>query len=193
MLKFFFVWDFACIIHFCFLVIFLLLMLGLSVLLLVSVTSLLPRFFMQSSSRWIDALTVSWMLTNPLPPSFLDTCSLFTLSLACKALWIVVSFLVLSSIPWGSTPVHFKNGPAHLTRQETAKVSILLMRLLLCSSVSSYFLVWIFFFFHLCLVGGVRFQNYQVFVSFLFSDHSDLHLVFLFLPSYVFYRYPILA
>ena len=38
------------------------------------------------------------MLASPLPPSFLGTYCLSTSSLRCKALWIVMSFLVLWSI-----------------------------------------------------------------------------------------------
>ena len=53
------------------------------------------ELFMKSSSRCIDSSTQSSMLTRPLPHSFLDTCSLSTSSLGCKALCIVMSFLVL--------------------------------------------------------------------------------------------------
>ena len=59
--------------HFCFLVIFVLLMLVLSVLFLVAVISLPPPFFIWSSRRCINALTSSWILASPLPPSFLCT------------------------------------------------------------------------------------------------------------------------
>ena len=77
------------------------------------------------------------MLTSPLPPSFLDTCSLSMLSLGYKALYIVMCFLVLWSICWSFSPVHFKNGPEYLTTQ----MFIPLMRFLLYSLVSSSFLV----------------------------------------------------
>ena len=46
---------------------------ALSVLFLVVVISLRPRFFMLSSSRCIDASMLSWMLTSPLHPSFFLT------------------------------------------------------------------------------------------------------------------------
>ena len=64
--------------HFCFLIIFVLLILVLSVLFMVAMISLPPRFFMQSSSRCIDASTILWMLASHLPHSFLDTYSLST-------------------------------------------------------------------------------------------------------------------
>ena len=41
--------------------------------------------FILSSSSCIDVATLSWMLTSPLPPSFLDTYGLSTSSLGCKA------------------------------------------------------------------------------------------------------------
>ena len=67
-------------------------MLSLSVLFLVAAISLPPRFFMKSSSLCIDASTLSWILTSPLPLSFLDAYSLSTLSLGCKTSCIVMSF-----------------------------------------------------------------------------------------------------
>ena len=45
------------------------------------------------SSRCIDASTLSSVLTSPLPPSFLDTYSLSTLSLRFNALCMVIIFL----------------------------------------------------------------------------------------------------
>ena len=56
------------------------------VLFLVAVISLHPRFFMQSFSCCIDASTSSWMMTSPLPPSFLYTFSLSTTSLG----WVMI-------------------------------------------------------------------------------------------------------
>ena len=53
-----------------------------------------------------------------------------------------------------------------------------------CSLVSSSFLVLLryicCFFFHLRLFDGVRFQYSQVFISFLFSEHSDFFLIWYF-------------
>ena len=57
-----------------------------------------------------------------------------------KALCIVMSFLILSSICWSSSLVHFKNGPENLT-SGTHQVFITLMRFLLRNLVSSSFLV----------------------------------------------------
>ena len=105
------------------------------------------------------------MLASCFPPSFLDTFSLST-SLGCKALCIVMSFLVLLSICLSSSLVHFKNGPMYLTRG-TIQVFIPLIRFLLCSLFRRVFsFSWgIFYnvFFHLCLFDGVRSQYSQVF------------------------------
>ena len=51
-----------------------------------------------------------------------------------------MGFLVFWSICWSSSFVHFKNGPEYLTRG-TALILITLIRFLLCSLVSSSFLV----------------------------------------------------
>ena len=67
-----------------------------------------------SSSR-IDASTRYWMLASLLSP-FLDTYSMLTLFLGCKALCIVMGFLVLGSISWSSSRVYFRYGPKYLTR-----------------------------------------------------------------------------
>ena len=74
-----------------------------------------------------------------------------------------------------------KSGPEYLT-MGTAQAFIPLMRFLLYSLVSSSFLVllrhsFLLFFLHLHQLVGVRFQYAQVFVSFFFSEHSDLFLV----------------
>ena len=126
--------------HFCFLVIFVLLILVLSVLFLVTVISLPPRFSMLSSSRCIDSSMLFSMLVSPIPPSIFDTYNLLTSSLGCKALCMVISFLVLWSICLSSSLVHSKNTPEYLMRM-TARVFIPLMRFLLFSLVSSSFLV----------------------------------------------------
>ena len=152
----------------------------LSVLFLVAVISLSPRFCILSSSRCIDESTLSSMLVSPLPPSFLDTYSLSTSSLECYALCMIISFLVLWSICLSSL-VHFKNGPEYLTRG-TAQVSIPLIRFLLHSFVSSSCLVllkysFFNFFFYLHLFDGVSFQYLQVFVGFLFSGSSNFILI----------------
>ena len=95
---------------------------------------------MQSSSRCIDALTLSSMLASPFPPSYLDTYSLSTSSLGCNALCMVISFLVLWSICLSLSLVHLRKGPKYLT-WGTTQVFISLMRFLLKSFVSSSFLV----------------------------------------------------
>ena len=114
---------------FCFLVIFVLLMLVLPVLFLAAIINLPMRFSMESLSHCIDASTLSSMLASPLPPSVLGTCSLPPSSLGCKALCIAMDFLVLWSICWSSSRIHFKIDPKYLTRGESP-VFIPLMRFL---------------------------------------------------------------
>ena len=107
---------------------------------------------MCSSSHCIDASTLPLKLASSLLPSFLCTYSLSTSSLGCKALCMVISFLVL----W-SNFFKTKNGPEYLTRA-TARVYIPLIRFLLYSFVSSSFLVLlsytflILFFISTCLM-----------------------------------------
>ena len=126
--------------YFCFLVFVILLSVMLSVLFLVAVISPPSCFFMQSSSRCMDASTLSSMLASPLPPSFRDTYSPSTSSLGCNALCMVISFLVLWSICLSSSLFHLRNCPEYLMRS-TAQVFIPLIRFLLLSFVLISFLV----------------------------------------------------
>ena len=127
-------------------------------------------FFIYSLINLIDVSMLFWMLANPLLPSFFDTYSLSTSSLQCKALCIVMSFLVHCSIFWSSL-IH-KNSPEYLTGR-TAQVFISLMRFLLYSFVSNHYLVLLkysfYFIFYLSQFHGVRIQYFQAHVTFLFS------------------------
>ena len=88
--------SYSCIyFYFWFLIVSGLLILVLPVLFLMPVVSLPLRFSILSSSRWIEAPTLSWMPESCLPPSFLDT---YSLSMWCKALCMVISFLDTRSI-----------------------------------------------------------------------------------------------
>ena len=109
--------------HFCFLVIFLLLFIVLSVSFLMAVNSPPSCFPMLSSNHCIDASTLSSMLASSLPPSFLDTYILSTSSLGCCALRMVISFLVLWSICLSSSLIHFRKDLEDLKRG-TAQVFI---------------------------------------------------------------------
>ena len=100
----------------CFLVLFVVLILMPSELFLVVVISLHSRYSMLSSSRYIDASTLSSMVASPLSP-FLNTYNLSTLSLRCNALFMVINFLVFWSICWSPSLIHFKNGPEYITRE----------------------------------------------------------------------------
>ena len=126
--------------HFCFPVVVILSLIELSLSSLMVVISPPSCFSMLSSSRCMDASTVSSMLASPLPPSFQDTYSLSTSSQGYNALCMVISFLVLWSICLSSSQVHLRKGPEYLT-SGTAQVSIPLMRFLLDSFVLSSFRV----------------------------------------------------
>ena len=106
----------------------------------------LSVFFIEAAiSCCIDAFTLSSMLVSHLPP-FLDSYCLSKSSLGSKAICVVTSFLVLWSICWSSSLVHFKNGPDYLTRG-TSHVFISLMRFLLCSLVSRIFPILLTYYF----------------------------------------------
>ena len=84
--------------HFCFPVIVIRLVPVSSVLFLVAVIRLPPRFCIWSLyciSRCIDASTLSSMMASHLPPSLPNIHSLSTSSMECNALCRVISFLVL--------------------------------------------------------------------------------------------------
>ena len=134
--------------HFRFLVVVILSSIVLSVSFLMAVIGPRSCFSMWSSSRCIDASTLSSMLASPLPPSFLDTYSQSTSSLGCNVLCMIISFLVLWSICLSSFLVHLRKGPEYLARC-TAKVFIPLMRFLLESFVSSSFLVLLIYSFRI--------------------------------------------
>ena len=77
-------------------------------------------------------------------PFFLDTYSLSTSFLRWKALYMVISFLVLCFICLRSYLVYFTNGPEYFTKR-TAQVFIPFIRFQLFSLLSSSFLVFLKF------------------------------------------------
>ena len=104
--------------HLCFLIIIDVLIVTLLDLFLVTVISLSLFFFcvvFEFSYWFIYSIfnvgeSSSYLL-------FLDTCCLSMSSLECRALCIVIIFLVLWSICWSCPLVHFKNSPEYLTRR----------------------------------------------------------------------------
>ena len=131
--------------HFSFLFISVLLMVVLSALFLMAIISFPPRAFL--CSLLVILLMhqrYPQMLVSPLPPSFFVTYCLPASFLGCKALWIVISFLVLWSICLSSSIILFRNSPEYLTRK-TAKVFIPLIRLVQYNLVSSSFLVFLWY------------------------------------------------
>ena len=122
--------------HFCFRVNFVLLILMLSVFFLVTVISVILRFFMKSSSRCIDASTLSWMLVSPLPP-FLD---IYSLRCLCDVRPNASSRVFLFSCPfvevflWST----LRMVPKYFTRG-TAQVFFSLIRFQFSSLISSSF------------------------------------------------------
>ena len=127
--------PYSCFFHI-FLSVFVLLIFVLSVLFLVAVMSL-PLDFL--CNLRIDVSMLSLMVASVLLP-FFNTYSMSMLSMECKALSIVIIFLVLRSIYWSSSFLQFKNDPGYLTRG-TTEVIILSMWFLLCNLVWSSFLV----------------------------------------------------
>ena len=119
------------------------------------------------------------MLANPLPPSFLDTYSLSTLSLESKVLHMVISFLVFWPICLTSSLVYFKNGPEYFTKG-TAPIFILLLRFLRFCLVSSSFLFLLRYSFLIFSFISTYLRCLlpisQVFVDFLFSESSNFFL-----------------
>ena len=127
------------------------------------------------------------MLGSPLPLSFLHTYSLSTSSLVCKALCIVISFLVLWSISLSFSLVHLIKGPEYLTR-DTAQIFISLIKFWLLSFVSSSFLVLrrysilIFSFISTCLmVSASKMPKYLI----IFWFGSYIHSVTCCLPLFI--------
>ena len=96
--------------------------------------------YTKNTEKGPEDLTLSWMLASSFPPSFLDSYSLSISSLGYKAWYILMIFLVLSSICRSSFLVHFKNGPEYITKRIT-KVLIPLVRFQLYCFVSRSFLV----------------------------------------------------
>ena len=126
-----------------------------------------PSFFFMSSSSFC------------ISSSMLSSLLLFLSHTFCLYhLLGVRPYTSLQVFCWSSSLVHFKSDLKYLTTG-TAHVFIPLMRFLLCCLVSRIFFVllrnsFFYFFIHHRLFNGVRFQYPQVFVSFLFSDRSDL-------------------
>ena len=102
--------------HFCFLIIFVLLIIVLFVFLQVAIINLSLFFFIYSTSRLIDVSTISSLLVSPLTPFFffLDIISLSTSFLWCKGLCIVMCFVLFCLVSL--------NGPKYCTRRRSLDV-----------------------------------------------------------------------
>ena len=128
-----------------------------SVLFMVAAISLPQHFSVLTLCRCFDASIRSSILVSLLSSSFCNTYSLSTLSLECKVLCVVISFLNLWPICLSSSLVHFKNDPEYLMKGTTL-VFIPLISFLLYSFVLSSFLVllrysfFIFSFISACLI-----------------------------------------
>ena len=155
--------------HFCFLVIFVQLMLVLFVLLLVTVISLSWHFLCCFFNRFIDVPMLSSVLVSPPSLFFLQFAYVFMHRCFLSGLFVEVL-------------------PSSTLRMVS---SILRMGQPRCLSLWWVFcyVVWfpvVFLFswgillnfsFHLCMLDDVRFQFSEVFVSFLFSVCSDFLLI----------------
>ena len=106
----------------------------------------------------------------------------------CIIYAIVMSFLVL--MPICCSLVHIKDGSEYLTRSQPRYIFLWwdlcdVVWFWVSFSFSSGILSF-YFFFHLRMFYGVRFQYSQVFVSFLFSDRSDFSWFRCSIPSVMF-------
>ena len=164
-------------------------MLVFSVLFLLAIISLSLHFYVvfEFLYQYIDVI----FNTGESSSSFFSWHIYSMSSLGCKALWIDMNFLVLWSICLSSPFAYFK--------KNSLDVYYFWWDFCDYSLVSSSFLVLrrnpLKIFFHLSLFDDVRFQYSQVFVSFLFSEHSDffLGLVVLFVLSCVVSCFSLLA
>ena len=144
--------------NFCFLVIVILLSIMLSVSFQMAVLSPPSYLCTYSSSRCIDASTLSSMMTSPLPPSFLDTYSLSMSSLGCNAIFMVISFLVLRSICLSSSLVHVRKSPEYQTRG-TAQVFIPIVRFRRERFVSNYYYHYYYYYYYYYFISYKFFER----------------------------------
>ena len=113
---------------------------------------------------------------------FLDICNLFMSSLRCKALRLVINFLVFWSICLTFSLIHFKV----LSILQGAHPMCLSLWWVSCYRAcfqDVFLFIWdtlFYFFFHLHLFNSVCFQTSQVLVSFLFSECSTFFLIWQF-------------
>ena len=144
---------------------------------------------MHFSSHCIDASLLSSTPASPVYP-FLESYSLSMSFLVGKALSIDINFLIFWSICWSSVLVCFKNGQENLARV-TSQAFIPFMRFLLQSYKSSRSAEkhFDYFFFHLSFFDGVSICKF----SFLWALWVFFDLVVLFLPSFVFFHFPLLG
>ena len=113
----------------------------------------------------------------------------FKSSLEYKVLNIFRSILLLWSICWSSSPVHFKNSPEYLTK---------MIRFLLCSLVASNFLVLLRYSFFNFFLSSVWWRLLAIFPGickfhFLIAFRYFLDLVVLLIPSFVVFCLSILS
>ena len=126
---------------------------------------------------FFDHFLCDLRMFSSLLPSFIDTYSLSTSSLGCKALRIVMKFLVLNSICWSLPASTLRMSPSNLRGGRPSFLSLwwdffYVVWLWVVFSFS-----WSILFFNsfndLRLFDGVRFQYSKVFVNFLFFERSD--------------------
>ena len=122
---------------------------------------------------WLFDLYHSQQPENAIIPRIIDFNFFLLLFLSVsplgsKAFCIIMSFLVLRSISWSSSLVHFRNGSECLSLWWDF-CYVVWLRVIF--SISYYILL--IFFFYLHLFDRVPFQYTQVLVSFLFSDRPD--------------------
>ena len=136
-------------------------------------------FLMYSSHLRIDASMLSSVLLNPLPPSILNTYCVSVQGLGhCHQLSCLLvhlfEFFPCPFYEWFRVSYKGDNPGVYPTNEISAE-ELDFEKLSALSEV-----IFSYFFFHLGLFDGIRFQYLQVIVIFFFSGRTDSFLIWLF-------------
>ena len=104
-----------------------------------------------SSNLCIEVSTITSVLVSYLPPSFLDTYNQSTSSLGCKALYLVISFLLLWSICLGFSLVFFKYSPEYIIIIVISACTTIFSSLCLSLYIYLYIYIYIYIYIYMCV------------------------------------------